>query len=284
MGHNEHQENDISIIVCCHKQDYCHNGPGFIPLQVGKVNSKVDLGIQGDDTGDSISAKNPNFCELTGHYWLWKNGPHSKYVGLNHYRRYFDFSNKLPYGTPYSETTSAEIEKNFPKLPDLDKLFSKFDIIVAKPNIHPFCGAMHYKQYCISNDLDTLEDVIKEKYPEYWSSYYKVMYRNNKFSHCNMFIMRLDLFNSYSDWLFNILFEVEQRVSISEYPNQARIFGYMSEYLLNVYIYHHRLKAKKVPMIVVKNSLEKVNAIRTYTKNFILAIRNNLAHNLLKPI
>ncbi|MDE5839925.1 MAG: DUF4422 domain-containing protein, partial [Muribaculaceae bacterium] len=131
--------------------------------------------------------------------------------------------------------------------------------------------------------MDILENVIKEKYPEYWQSYYKIMYRNNKLSHCNMFIMKNELFQDYSAWLFDILFEVERRVYISKYTNQARIFGYMSEYLLNVYIYHHRLKAKKVPVTVVKDTSENKKT-RKYIKNFINAIRYNIVNRLLSPI
>ncbi len=284
MENNNNHNNDVSIIVCCHKQDYYHQGPGFLPLQVGKAIAKEDLGIQGDDTGDSISEKNPNYCELTGHYWLWKNGPQTKYVGLNHYRRYFDFTRLLPYGTHTLDTTPEALEKDFPELPDLDTIFSNYDIIVAKTRINPFCGAMHYKQYCISNDLDILEGVIKEKYPEYWGSYYHVMYRNNKFSHCNMFIMKHELFDDYSSWLFDILFEVERRVHISKYANQARLFGYMSEYLLNVYIYHHGLKAKRVPMVMVKDTLVREPSFKKYLRNFFLSIRYNMTHLLLRPV
>lgn len=283
MKNNATQHNDVSIIVCCHKQDYCHQGPGFIPLHVGKAIAKEDLGIQGDDTGDSISEKNLNFCELTGHYWLWKNGPKTKYVGINHYRRYFDFSHKLPYGTNLFDTTLQDIDKNFSNLPDLDTIFSKYDVIVAKPNIHPLCGAANYKMVRISNDYDILEKVIIEKYPDYWKSYYDVMYRNNKFSSYNMFIMRRDLFNDYSEWLFNILFEVEKRISISAYPDQARVFGYMSEYLLNVFIHYNGLKAKKVPVLMVRDKLYYTSRVREYTKKFILAMRNNLVHRILRP-
>ena len=34
-------------------------------------------------TGDHISSKNPNYCELTGLYWAWKNLD-CEYIGLCH--------------------------------------------------------------------------------------------------------------------------------------------------------------------------------------------------------
>ena len=49
------------IIVCAHKKDFVMDNELYMPLQVGKATSKVDLGFQGDDTGDNISAKNPNY-------------------------------------------------------------------------------------------------------------------------------------------------------------------------------------------------------------------------------
>ena len=53
-------------------------------------------GYQPDNEGDNISIKNPHFCELTCHYWAWKNLKDIDIVGLNHYRRYFDFTKKWP--------------------------------------------------------------------------------------------------------------------------------------------------------------------------------------------
>lgn len=47
--------NKITILVCCHKQDYYAQKYPFLPIQVGRAISSVDLGIQGDDTGDNIS-------------------------------------------------------------------------------------------------------------------------------------------------------------------------------------------------------------------------------------
>ena len=79
------------ILVCAHKPDRCLLHEPYMPIQVGKAISTVDLGFAGDDTGDNISDKNRSFCELTAHYWAWKNLGEADYVGLSHYRRYFDF-------------------------------------------------------------------------------------------------------------------------------------------------------------------------------------------------
>ena len=64
--------NKVKILVCCHKPDKFMSDDVYMPIQVGKANSKFDLGIQGDNEGDNISIENPHFCELTGLYWAWK--------------------------------------------------------------------------------------------------------------------------------------------------------------------------------------------------------------------
>jgi hypothetical protein len=44
-------------------------------------------------------------------------------------------------------------------------------------------------------------------------------------------------FKQYASWLFDILFEVEKNIDISDYSVQeARVFGYISELLLDVWI------------------------------------------------
>lgn len=269
--------NDAKILVCCHKKDYFWDGEEFLPIHVGKaLNPQTELEIQGDDIGDNISTKNPNFCELTAQYWMWKNGPESKYVGLNHYRRYFDFNLKLPYGTFFKNVRETEIRKNPPSLPNLDEVFESYDIILAKPNIFPYSVAMDYIRWHIHEDYDILRQVVAEKYPNYIRAFDHVMRKSNRLSHYNMFVVRRKVFDEYSKWLFDILFEVESRVKISPYPAQARIFGYMSERLLNVYVKHHRMKVKYVPIIKVCEDTNP-NPLKQFGK----AVRNNITNFLL---
>ena len=45
----------LTMLVCCHKEDIMATAEPYMPLQVGKDISKIDLNIQGDNTGDNIS-------------------------------------------------------------------------------------------------------------------------------------------------------------------------------------------------------------------------------------
>ena len=83
------------------------NDPLYLPLQVG-AEGKDDLGYQRDNVGENISAKNPNYCELTGLYWAWKNLD-ADFIGLAHYRRHFSYKRKS--SKFESILTSAEAEK-----------------------------------------------------------------------------------------------------------------------------------------------------------------------------
>lgn len=64
----------VKILVCCHKKDNFKNDDIYMPIHVGKSLSNINLGIQGDNTGENISNENPHFCELQdyiGHGKTW---------------------------------------------------------------------------------------------------------------------------------------------------------------------------------------------------------------------
>ena len=62
----------VQIIIATHKKYRMPDDEMYVPVQVG-AEGKYDLGYTRDNTGDNISSLNPQFCELTGLYWAWKN-------------------------------------------------------------------------------------------------------------------------------------------------------------------------------------------------------------------
>src|SRR5438045_2564611 len=73
------------------------NIPFIHPIHAGRAIYE-DIGIEGDNTGDNISALNENFVELTAAWYIWKNYNKETipYWGLCHYRRYPTLHLKWP--------------------------------------------------------------------------------------------------------------------------------------------------------------------------------------------
>ena len=241
---------NIKILVATHKSYWIPSDSIYMPIQVGCALNDLDLGFARDDTGDNISNKNKNYCELTALYWAWKNLD-SDYIGLAHYRRHFTLrkgadKNSLP-------ITSS----------DLEPLLNNYDVIL--PRKRNYYIETTYSQYVHAHhkeDLDITEEIIKESYPDYLDSYKKAM-DMTKSHRFNMFIMKKELFDSYCEWLFGILFELEKRLDISQYsPYDARVFGFVSERLLDVWILTNQIKYKEIPYVFMEkqNWLKKGGA------------------------
>lgn len=248
---------DIKIMVCCHKEAELPKHEYFFPIQVGKALTETVLPYTPDDTGENISEKNHSYCELTAHYWMWKN-KHSDIIGLNHYRRYFDFFRKNASWSPDRSFTSLKHFLDQPyRFDDIDKILKQYDIILPPKRHWPYSLHQQYCIFHIVNDWNILREVIMELSPDYISAFDKFFYHNNALSNYNMFITRWDIFDKYSEWIFKILFEMEKRVKLSGYQDQGRLFGYLTERLINVFCMRHNLRVKYIPVIM---PLEDPNA------------------------
>ena len=115
---------DIKIIVATHKSYQMPEDEVYFPIHVGADSNKNETPYTKDNTGDNISIKNPNFCELTGLYWVWKNLKND-YIGLVHYRRHLTMSKK-------KYKTEEEKFKNVLKGKEIDDLLNTTDIILPK--------------------------------------------------------------------------------------------------------------------------------------------------------
>ena len=245
-------ERDVKIIVATHKPYWMPKDPLYVPVQVG-AEGKESLGFTPDNTGDNISIKNPNYCELTGLYWAWKNLD-CEYIGLAHYRRHFT----LLRGT--------SDRRDILTLDQARGMFNHVDVLL--PTKRNYWIETNYGQYIHAHhkeDLDTTREILAERYPEYLPAYDKSMKKTTG-HRFNMFIMKKELADRYCEWLFDVLFELEKRLDISSYSkNDQRVFGFVSERLLDVWLDTNQVKYKDIPYIF----MEKENWL-TKIVNFIM--------------
>ena len=252
---------NIKIFICAHKEVPLPQHSYFLPIQAGAALHESIPGYQPDSEGNNISAKNPHICELTCHYWAWKNLKDVDIVGLNHYRRYFNFQKKwLIFSADKRFISTDEFLKRPYIFPNLKDLLQKNDIILPVARHWRVSNTQQYGDYHIAKDWEMLRRIIKEHSPEYMPAFEKTMDHSNKSVGYNMFITNWKYFNAYSEWLFDILFEVERRVPPIDDPIQSRIYGYMSERLINVFCEHHQLRIKHIPLIMpLDNYQEELN-------------------------
>ena len=233
---------DIKIYIAAHKKVELPKLQGYIPLQVGAA-LHDDLGYLKDSNGDNISDKNPNYCELTGLYYVWKNEK-ADIVGLSHYRRYF-FKN--PFKTKLNDAL---------KVKDINKLMNKYDSILPKKIfLEDLTVKEHYDKYHHLEDLLKCGEIIKEKFNDYYDSFNKVLEQKEIYAY-NMFIMPKKDFDNYMDWLFTILFELASSIDISKYDDyNKRIYGFLSERLFNVWILKQNYKIKEINVYNIDDKL-----------------------------
>lgn len=235
---------DIKILVAAHKEYRFPDDGVYLPIHVGK-NGGEGFGIPGDDSGDNISAKNPNYCELTALYWAWKNLS-CDYIGLCHYRRYFAHR-------PFSRSAERKRESVFKRC-DYERLLRAYDVILPKKRMY-FIETVRsqYEHAHFKRDLDAAERIVKGLYPDCADAFDAVMGRRSLHLY-NMFVMGKARFDDYCEWLFPILSALEKRIDIASYDRtQARVFGFLGERLFNVWIEGQELKTIDVPIVFLEN-------------------------------
>ena len=214
----------IKIFTMTHKKFQEPEDAIYVPLHVGRA-SAGDLGYQGDDTGDSISRWNNFYGELTGVYWVWKNEQEADVIGICHYRRFF-----------------LNGQRRLMNQREYEEILKDYDIIVsnevqADTNYLDYFGEAHNAQ-----DLLTVGEVMAEKYPEY-APYFQSAMEGNTYYYGNLMVTSRELFASYAEWLFDILFEVEKRIDVETYDlyNQ-RVFVFLSEQMIKIWAEKNGLK------------------------------------------
>ena len=200
----------------------------FYYLGVGNNKNNAEFK---DSSMDNISEKNPHYCELTGLYWMWKNTNYEE-IRLCHYRRFF-----------------CKIKQGMYKLCTVDELscyLENVDIILPK-KVNVYMDYFTFYEKCLRNDAlrRCCELIIKKD-----KTYEKIINRllRQNYYHCfNMFYCKKELMNEYCQWLFEILFDFEKKIDITEWSaQQRRVYGFIAEFLMNVWIEKKGLIVKEI--------------------------------------
>ena len=165
-----------------------------------------------DNSGDNISKRNKQFCELTGLYWIWKNAKED-IIGLVHYRRHFLLSK------------------------DWVSVFENAEVDVVLPV--PLCVVPsleeNYKSRHLSFIWDKMFEIMEKHHPEETEKARDYFRNNNLYSPCNMIIAKKKILDEYCEWLFPMLIELADEVGMIDDTYQNRYPGFLSERLLTYY-------------------------------------------------
>lgn len=222
------------VLVATHKDASMPEGAHFLPIHVGAKSSQIELEIARDDSGTNISHKNQSYCELTGVYWAWKNLEASA-IGLSHYRRLFVEPRINRFGkAPISESR-------------INRLLETHDVLLPKKRYYWVeTNYTHYIHAHNKEPLDVMREVIVEFHPEYLPAL-DLVFKRRSAHMFNMFIMKQEFFESYCNFIFDVLERVEERIDITEFdPVEKRVFGYLSELLMDTWLETEKPRFKEI--------------------------------------
>ncbi len=194
----------------------------IVPVQAGRSCTDIKIAELSDDTGDNISEKNPDFCELTVTYWVWKNVV-CRYKGVCHYRR-----------------------RMLLKDEDITNIFQgNVDMILPLPYICYPNATGQYMRYISKEDRKHLETALAYVSPESVDVLHEIDGQQIYYDF-NMVIAKNDVFDDYADWMFSILFEAEKSCVPDGKIRGDRYAGYLGELLTTIYIFKNRDRLKIV--------------------------------------
>lgn len=193
------------------------------PIQVGAVLTQQSVADLKDNTGDHISHKNADYCELTATYHAWKNSG-AAYKGLCHYRRVFELS-------------ATELETLFGS--------GAADVILPYPTIHLPDISRQHSRYVTEAEWQAMRRAVAECEPSYAAEFDRI-FSERFFYNFNMLAAKAEVFDDYARWLFGILERTEEIIAEEGIITTKRYAGYLGENLTTLYFRKNRGSLKIV--------------------------------------
>ncbi len=195
--------------------------PWTIPIQVGASFTEQKISQICDNQGDNISERNGIYSECTALYWMWKHAPRTDYIGLCHYRRHFDMS-----------------EEDLGRLWDND-----IDVLVTPPTFVYEGIGNFFASLTPQTDMKMFLKAIGQVQPAYFETA-EAFFQARFFPPCNLSLMKYDLFQEYSEFVFSITFKIEEFYNNMGFYRKDRYMGYLVECMLGIFLMHNKGRLK----------------------------------------
>lgn len=226
---------------------------GYVPIQIGAALNQIDDIQISDDYCDNISLLNPEFCELTATYWVWKND-RSLIVGINHYRRFFsnkglDFTGLLYHVKRFLKST-LKLKLHQYNFWLNDSGSHDFNNVIKQSLIERFVYDQNKViipfKYFLNNTVEqhynfnsdyvsVLKIIVSKSDNDIFKKAFNKSLMKSALYPCNMMICKKEFFNEYCELIFPILMEHYSYFK-SRNDKYHRTAGYMGELLTNAFI------------------------------------------------
>lgn len=240
----------MSIYIASHKTTPSPSSDLYKKIALG--GNFVDKTDFTDDTGENISFLNRDYCELTATFWLWKNCM-DEYIGLCHYRRYFNFiplqSNNSLIEATFTDEVQTILEDQKQEQ-NLKKILNRYDLIIPRTLYEPISLEHSYKN---SHRMDEWDIMIKNLDLLYGKNRHGLDV-DNRFHLGNMIICKKNTFDLYASQLFFIINNVYRELGAADPIENARYQpyrypGYLAERFTTAFINANRLSYYEAQVI-----------------------------------
>lgn len=176
-------------------------------IQAGAALSDKRVAPLTDDTGENISAKNKQYCEMSATYWVWKNTDHA-WAGIEHYRRHLLVTPKM--------------------------LDDGVDAILPLPYLCCPNTMAQFRRFVSEDVQRALLRALKTLHPLEYGEYERILYGPYQYTY-NIFCARRAVLEDYCEWFFEITEHMETMTDEVPEIGTTRALSYVAEVLTNLY-------------------------------------------------
>ena len=259
-------EAETANLYCVSHKPVVTSSESVCVLQVG--NATDTFATYRDNTGDNIAPLNANFSELTGHYWVWKNRPATT-VGFCHYRRFLipgiatdwltvnasqPYKGRPPFGIGnYASGYFADKHTLNTRLTQLDygrelrNELENHDILLPKHN--PVMEGGLIRQYGRAHPIEPFYAMLAAiaQIDNDMGKQALTFFTEHEYAHWNnLYYTHWDVFDAYCKFQFDVLLSLVSNERSFNDLYQNRYCAFLSERLLNFWVWHSKLKVKQL--------------------------------------